>query len=93
MGSSPNNFADIGFMLVATEHRHYVDQCSHSSNTNDLNFRHESEYGAGMTLTYKTEGYGPSITLAGDYTFRWSECSSSLPHLLVEVPTAGVRTT
>jgi hypothetical protein len=84
--------ADIGFMLVATDHRHYVDQVSYSSATSDFDFRHESKYKAGTTLTYKTEGYGPSITLAGNYTFRWLEYSSSLPYLLVEIPPVGVGT-
>ncbi len=78
--------ADLGFMLVATDHRHYVDQTSYSSDTSDFDFRHEREYAGGTALTYKTGAYGPPITLAGNYAFRWSERSSALPYLLVEVP-------
>ena len=82
--------ADIGFMLVATDHRHYVDQGGYSSDTSDFDFRHERQYGAGTTLTYKTGAYGPPITLAGSYAFRWSECSSALPYMLLEIPTAQI---
>jgi hypothetical protein len=53
--------ADIGFMLVATDHRHYVDQTSYSDVTSDFDFRHGSQYMSGNTMTYKTGGYGQPI--------------------------------
>ncbi|MGE3744331.1 MAG: hypothetical protein AB7G25_01220 [Sphingomonadaceae bacterium] len=73
-------------MLVATDHRHYVHQGSYSSGTSNFDFRHELEYEAGTTLTYKTGAYGPPITLVGTCAFHWSEFSSSLPYFLVEIP-------
>jgi hypothetical protein len=84
--------ADIGFMLVATDHRHYVDQDIYSIDTSDFDFRHGSNYGAGTTLTYNTGTYGPPITLAGNYAFHWSECNSSIPYLLIEIPPVQLGT-
>lgn len=62
--------SDIGFMLVATDHRHYVDQTSYSDVTSDFDFRHRSQYLSGNTLTYKTGGYGQPVTLTGSYDSR-----------------------
>ncbi len=77
---------DIGFMLVATDHRHYVDQASYSDVTSDFDFRHGSQYMSGNTLTYKTGGYGQPITLTGSYVFNWSDIASNMPYILVEIP-------
>ena len=78
--------ADIGFMLVATDHRHYVDQTSYSDVTSDFDFRHGSQYMSGNTMTYKTGGYGQPITLTGSYDFNWSDLASAMPYILVEIP-------
>lgn len=66
------------------------DQGGYSSDTSDFDFRHERHYGAGTTLTYKTGAYGPPITLAGNYAIRWSDCSSALPYMLLEIPPAQI---
>lgn len=54
--------------------------------------RDGAHYGAGTRLEYRTENpYGPPITLAHDYEFRWAELPHShdieetLHFLLVEV--------
>jgi len=77
--------ADLGFMLVATDHLHYVRQDAYSDATSDFDFRHGRSYAAGTALTYKTGGYGTPITLAGDYQFSWAEGTTSLHYILVEV--------
>jgi hypothetical protein len=84
--------ADIGFMLVATDHRHYVDQASYSVETSDFDFRNGKKYEAGATLTYKTGGYGEPITLKGNYTFNWKDVDSMLSYMLVEVKPAILAT-
>jgi len=63
---SGTDVSDIGFMLVATDHRHYVDQTSYSDVTSDFDFRHRSQYLSGNTLNYKTGGYGQPISLTGE---------------------------
>lgn len=80
------DITDIGFMLIATDHRHYVDQSIYSTDTSDFDFRHETQYSGGQTMTYKTGGYGQPITLDGTYAFNWSDLNSSLPYLLIEIP-------
>ncbi len=47
--------ADLGFLIVATDHHHYVRQDSYSIDTADFDFRHEASYESGTILTYKTD--------------------------------------
>ncbi len=77
--------ADIGFMIVATDHLHYVSQETYSEATSDFDFRCGRSYAAGTTLTYRTGGYGSPITLACDYNFIWAAETTRLHHILVEV--------
>ncbi|MDZ4759500.1 MAG: hypothetical protein SGJ21_00315 [Alphaproteobacteria bacterium] len=83
---SCGDVADLGYMLVATDHLHYVTQDAYSDATSDFDFRHGTAYVAGTVLTYKTGGYGTPIALARDYQFRWADGTTSLHYLLAEVP-------
>ena len=82
---SCGDIADLGFMLVATDHRHYVSQDAYSDATRDFDFREGASYASGTALTYKTGGYGVPITLSGNYQFRWEGGTTSLHYLLLEV--------
>ena len=89
---SCKDVADIGFMLVGTDHQHYISHPAYSKKTIDFDLRHGVNYGAGTRLEYRTEKpYGPPITLAHNYEFRWAELpkthyvGTTLHFLLVEV--------
>ena len=82
--------ADLGYMLVATDHLHYVTQDAYSDATSDFDFRNGAAYAAGTELTYKTGGYGSPITLTRDYQFLWAEGTTSLHYLLAEVSPAAL---
>ena len=84
--------ADVAFMLVGTDHQHYVSHASYSKNTADFDIRHGATYQAGTRLEYRTaKPYDVPITLAHDYEFRWAELPDThyygrtLHFLLVEV--------
>jgi hypothetical protein len=78
--------ADVGFMLVASDHAHYINHSAYSSDTLDFDMRHGKTYAAGTPLTYRTTvPYGPPITLAHDYLFEWNKATESLRYLLLEV--------
>lgn len=65
-------FADIGFLLVATDHMHYVNQEAYSPDTADFDFRDGAAYRSGTTLTYRTRNpFGPPIELQNNYAFAW----------------------
>ena len=76
---------DVGFMLVATDHPHYISQRNYSKATSGFDFRNGAEYRAGTLLTYATGRYGSPITLARDYSFTWRGGDDLLQYLLVEV--------
>lgn len=79
-------FADVGFLLVATDHPHYINQEEYSSDTEDFDFRHGTEYKAGTEMVYRTEKpHGVPITLSNNYTFKWQTVESSLSFLFVSV--------
>lgn len=83
---SCGDVADLGFMLVATDHQHYFAKDGYSPATSDFDLRDGASYAAGTVLTYKTGGgYGPPITLANSYNFSWAEGTDALLYLLVEV--------
>ena len=82
---SCGDVAELGFMLVATDHLHYFNQVTYSPATSDFDFRDGASYSAGKQLAYKTGGYGPPISLARDYWFKWAVGTTSLHYLLVEV--------
>ncbi|MGE0232183.1 MAG: hypothetical protein AB7S46_10420 [Flavobacteriaceae bacterium] len=77
--------ADLAFMLVATDHPHYISQNSYSPDTSDFDFRHGQSYRSGTLLTYRTGGYGPPIALYADYYFAWAEATNSLRYMLLEI--------
>lgn len=80
--------ADVGFMLVATNHPHYVEWEAYSPDTADFDFRHGRRYAAGTTMTYRTpDSKLASITLKNDYEFVWTEATRQLRYLLLRVPT------
>ena len=89
---SCSDVADIGFMLVGTDHTHYRAHPTYSKKTKDFDLRHGANYRSGSRLEYRTEKpYGPPIALAHDYEFRWAELpethhiGKTLHFLLVEV--------
>jgi hypothetical protein len=80
------DFADIGFLIVATDHHHYVNQDSYSQDTADFDFKHGKSYSAGTVLTYKTENpYGEPISLGNSYSFAWDEFSGGVHFLKLPV--------
>ena len=80
-----HDVADLGFMLVATDHEHYITQASYSAETSDFDLRDGKSYKAGSKLIYKTGGYGAPITLARNYQFRWAGATTTLRYLLLEI--------
>lgn len=87
--------ADLGFMLVATDHPHYIEHPEYSRDTCDFDFRDGSTYSSGSQLEYRTsKPHGATITLANDYTFHWTPDESNLRYLLLEViPSPSASTT
>lgn len=78
--------ADLGFMLVATDHPHYITQDAYSTDTAEFDLRHDKSYVAGTTMTYRTvKPYGHPITLVDSYNFIWAETANALRYLLLEV--------
>lgn len=80
------NFADLGFLIVATDHDHYVNKDRYSQDTSDFDFRHGSHYDAGKKLTYKTKKpYGDPIVLSNSYSFVWDESTGGIHFLKLPV--------
>ena len=78
--------ADQCFMVVGTDHDHYVNQQRYSSDTGDFDFREGTNYAAGTVATYRTaKVYGAPITLRGSYAFSWDQTSGGLHFLRVRV--------
>ena len=86
--------ADIGFLIVATDHDHYVNQDSYSSDTLDFDFRQGSSYSARKVLTYRTANpYGKPISLRNSYFFSWDECAGGIHFLKLPVVSHSVSNT
>jgi len=63
---------DLCYFILATNHSHYVNRDSYSSDTSDFDFRDKKKYKAGTILQYKTDTpHGPDIVLQQDYLFKW----------------------
>lgn len=78
--------ANIGYIMVATDHDHYVSQSSYSMDTADFDFRHGSRYARGRLLSYRTEKpYGADIRLSRDYAFSWDEFRDGTHCMLLAV--------
>jgi len=83
---SYGNFADCCFLLVATDHDHYVNQVSYSKDTEDFDFRHGKNYLAGTTGTYRTpKPHGLPIILNSSYSFSWDTTIGGLHFLKLAV--------
>lgn len=82
------DFADLGFLIVATDHDHYVNQGRYSQDTDNFDFRHGSHYDAGKELTYKTtKPYGEPIVLCNSYSFVWDKTVGGIHFLKLLVQT------
>lgn len=78
--------ADLCYLVVATDHNHYVDQVSYSLDTCDFDIRHGKSYLAGTTATYRTKDpHGGPITLARSYQFLWDTAAGGLHFLQLAV--------
>ncbi len=65
---------DLCYFILATDHSHYCNQNSYSTDTFDFDFRHNKEYKSGKILKYKTsKPFGPAIVLKQDYCFNWDK--------------------
>lgn len=79
-------FAKVCFMVVVTDHDHYVAQSEYSSDTADFDFRNGHSYVAGTTATYRTaKPYGDPITLNAGYKFQWQETDGKLHFMKLRV--------
>lgn len=80
-------FADCCFMVVATDHDHYVSQETYSADTGSFDIRDGRTYTGGTPLIYRTpKSYGPPITLANSYAFKWDTAAGGLHFLKLPVP-------
>lgn len=78
--------ANIGFMLVATDHKHYIEHIGYSMDTKDFDFRDGEYYKSGFKMEYRTpKPYGTSIILKNDYEFKWTNKTSELSYLLLKI--------
>jgi len=77
--------ADVGYMIVGTDHPHYINWKEYKPSTADFDFRHGSTYSAGFEMVYDGK-HGPPIRLRNSYKFEWTETTGSLSYLLVKVP-------
>lgn len=89
------NFANLGFLIVATDHHHYVSKDSYAIETADFDFRNGKSYVSGTELIYKTKKpYGDPITLRSSYSFTWDECAGGIHFLrLLVFPRQSSNTT
>lgn len=80
------DFVNVGYLLIATDHPHYINQEAYSPDTRDFDFRHGKNYRAGTELAYRTKNpYGPPICLRNDYEFAWQTVEAGLSFLFVKV--------
>lgn len=98
----PNNrydvFADIAnlerygsiarqcFLIVGTDHSHYVSQEAYSRDTADFDFRNGVTYTAGFAAIYRTKKpYGAPIALQRSYAFHWDSVEAGLHFMKLPV--------
>lgn len=68
------NEIDLCYFILATDHSHYVNQVTYSSDTSDFDFRNDTQYKGGTILQYKTEKkYGDDLSLKHNYDFKWEK--------------------
>ena len=83
--------AECCFLIVATDHDHYVSQAAYSADTSDFDFRHGTTYTVGTSATYRTSmPYAPPIALRRSYSFIWDTVAGGIHFLKLAVePTQG----
>lgn len=80
------SFADCCFLVVATDHEHYVNQTAYSPDTSDFDLRHGACYTSGTQTLYRTQKpYGAPITLTNSYSFNWDTTVGGLHFLRLAV--------
>ncbi|NOQ32372.1 MAG: hypothetical protein GQ570_14780 [Helicobacteraceae bacterium] len=79
-------FSNFGYLIVATDHEHYISHNKYSKNTADFDFRNDSKYKAHTKLEYgTTKPHGEPITLNYNYDFSWKTPVNGISFLLLEV--------
>lgn len=69
-----NDEIKLCYLVIGTDHTHYVSQEIYSSDTADFDCRDNHKYAQGKTLSYKTEKpYGEDIVLRNSYVFKWDK--------------------
>ena len=83
-----SHVANQCFMLVATDHNHYVSHPEYSETARMFDFRNDKEYIAGTTLIYlpykNAKLYGNPITLSNSYNFKWDTVTGGLHFLRIK---------
>jgi len=65
---------DVAYMIIGTDHEHYVNQNDYSNDTADFDFRDKKKYTKGSKLEYRTsKPYGSPIVLESNYNFTWNK--------------------
>lgn len=83
--------ADHCFMVVATDHNHYVSQETYPSGTGEFDLRDGVVYRAGTIATCRTDKpYGDPITLKNSYQFHWDTFDKGLHFLKLAVEPQSV---
>lgn len=78
--------ANCCFLVVATDHDHYVSQAKYSADTCDFDFGDGKIYVGGTETTYRTsKPYGKPITLANSYSFKWDTAIEGIHFLKLAV--------
>jgi hypothetical protein len=85
-------FAQQGYLIVATDHEHYVRHEGYSEDTADFDFRHGQTYTAGTLATYRTNGYKGPIRLRDSYRFEWDTEVDGIHFLKLQVRPASSPT-
>jgi hypothetical protein len=75
------------YMVIGTDHPHYVHKEEYSSATADFDFRHGAIYKGGTKMIYETSTpHGPPMTLQKDYHFEWDSMTNGNHFLKVKIP-------
>lgn len=63
---------DLCYLIVGTDHSHYVNQEEYPNESADFDFSHNRKYAKGQMLSLPAgNAYGDPIILRNDYTFSW----------------------
>lgn len=85
-------FANCCFMVVATDHDHYISQAKYSADTGDFDFREGQTYVGGTEKTYRTaKPYGKPIALTSSYNFAWDTAAEGLHFLKLAVQPRNIQ--